>query len=289
MPDFRVSPISIVNQIKSNLQDRYDSGYPILKELLQNADDAEARRFRLDALPGWPTAANPLLRGPGLLVANDGVFRKEDERGITSFGESSKATDSAAIGKFGLRPESRLPSLRCVHCLCPKGQRQTFNTVVNPFLEVDVAGNISRQWEPPDGLLDPTDLELLRGEVASDFPDRHLVLWLPFRREGIQPAPGVGFSSNIPSASETIRELIRPDDLRVLLTALRHLKSIEILEGGEPRCAIKLDDTQGRLLGPGRLAMAFAPLAAQSQPPQRGQQRHSSVEKRWSSMAALRA
>ena len=53
MPDFRVSPISIVNQIKSNLQDRYDSGYHILKELLQNADDApDARRFRLDALPG---------------------------------------------------------------------------------------------------------------------------------------------------------------------------------------------------------------------------------------------
>src|SRR6266480_130940 len=102
MPDFHVSPISIVNQIKSNLLDRYDSGYPILKELLQNADDAEARRFRVEALPGWPIAANPLLRGPGLLVVNDGCFRKEDERGITSFGESSKATDSAAIGKFGL-------------------------------------------------------------------------------------------------------------------------------------------------------------------------------------------
>jgi hypothetical protein len=30
-----------------------------------------------------------------------GSFRKEDESGITSFGESSKTTDSAAIGKFG--------------------------------------------------------------------------------------------------------------------------------------------------------------------------------------------
>lgn len=91
------------------------------------------------------------------------------------------------------------------------------------------------------------------GEVAADFPDRHLVLWLPLRREGIQPAPGVGFSSNMPSATETIRELIRPDDLRVVLTTLRHLKSIEILEHGESRCALKLDVVQGRFVGPNRL------------------------------------
>jgi hypothetical protein len=146
MPDFRVSPISIVNQIKSNLLDRYDSGYPILKELLQNADDAGARRFRLDALPGWPIATNPLLRGPGLLVVNDGVFRKDDERGIASFGESS--IDSAAIGKFGL-------GQKAVFHLCDAfvvyayGGNEPFSTVVNPFLDVDVDGNISRDWEPP--------------------------------------------------------------------------------------------------------------------------------------------
>jgi len=102
MPELKVSPSSVIKQIQSNLRDRYGSGYPILKELLQNADDAkEVRRFRLNALPGWPFAANPLLRGPGLLVVNDGVFHKDDETGIISFGESSKAADSAAIGKFG--------------------------------------------------------------------------------------------------------------------------------------------------------------------------------------------
>ena len=65
MPGIEVSPRSIVNQIKSRLQDRYASGYPILKELVQNADDAQARRVRLDALTGRPDADNPLLRGPG--------------------------------------------------------------------------------------------------------------------------------------------------------------------------------------------------------------------------------
>jgi|GEM_PF-894593 len=249
MPDFHISPISIVNQIKSNLQDRYDSGYPILKELLQNADDAEAQRFRLDALPGWPNAVNPLLRGPGLLVANDGFFRRQDESGITSFGESSKAADNAAIGKFGFGQKAVFHLCDAFIVYARREDGDTFSTVVNPFLEVNVAGNISRQWEP----LEPADVGFLRGKVVSDFPDRSLVLWLPLRRDGIQPAPGVGFSSNMPSATETIRELIRPDDLQAVLTTLRHLKSIEILENGEPRSRLELSVAQGRFVGPNRL------------------------------------
>ena len=113
MPDFRVSPISIVNQIKSNLQDRYDSGYPILKELLQNADDAEARRFRLDALPGWPTAANPLLRGPGLLVVNDGLFRKDDERGIIRSARAARQPIAPRLASSGWgRRRSSISAMR---------------------------------------------------------------------------------------------------------------------------------------------------------------------------------
>lgn len=250
MPDFKVSPIAIVDQIKNNLQDRYDSGYPILKELLQNADDAGASRFRLEALPGWPTAVNPLLRGPGLLVVNDGVFRKEDERGITSFGESGKATDSGAIGKFGL-------GQKAVFHLCDAfvvyahEASKSFSTVVNPFLEVDVDGNVSRAWEPPsDSGLVGADLSLLMRELCIDFPDRFLALWLPFRRDGLRPAPGVGFSSNFPSASVTIAELAKPDDLQVLLTALRHLESVEIREFGKERCTVGIEDAWGRLLGP---------------------------------------
>ncbi len=254
MPDYIDDPISKLDQIKSNLRDRYDSGYSILKELLQNADDAEkARHFRLDTLRGWGAAANPLLRGPGLLVVNDGIFRKEDERGILSFGASSKAADSTAAGKFGFGQKAVFHLCDAFIVYAQRENGEAFSTVVNPFLRVNIDGNISRQWEPPGGILDPADIEFLRGEVASDFPDRHLVLWLPLRRDGIQPAPGVGFSTNIPSAAETIRELIRPDDLRVVLTALRRLKLIEIREGGEPRCALELDDARGRLLGPGHL------------------------------------
>lgn len=248
MPDYESPPSSIVNQIKSNLQDRYGSGYPILKELLQNADDAKAQRFRLDALPGWLDAANPLLQGPGLLVANDGFFREEDEKGIMSFGDSNKADDSAVIGKFGFGQKAVFHFCDAFIVYARREGGDAFTTVVNPFLRVGAVGNISRQWE----LLDSADVGFLRGKVGPDFSDRYLIFWLPLRREGLQPAPGVGFSSNMPSATEAIREFIRPDDLSVVLTTQRHLKSIEILENGESRCGLKLDVAQGRFVGPTR-------------------------------------
>lgn len=250
MPDYEDNPLSRLDQIKANLQDRYATGYPILKELLQNADDSEARRFRLDALPGWPTAANPLLRGPGLLVVNDGKFREEHKKGIRSFGASVKSIDSGAIGKFGFGLAS-VYHLSDAFVVYAFGDNEPFNTVINPFLKVDVVGNITRNWEPPsDSGLADTDLKLLRDEVTPEFSDRCLALWLPFRREGLRPAPDVGFSSNFPSASRTIAELANAGDLRVLLTALRHLDCIDIREHGETRCAIGVSDARGRLLGP---------------------------------------
>ena len=249
MPDFRVSPLSIVNQIRSNLEERYGSGYPILKELLQNADDAGARRFRIESFSGWPQASNPLLRGPGLLVINDGAFKESDEQGITSFGESGKATDDAAIGKFGF-------GQKAVFHLCDAfivyshGGAKPFSTVVNPFLGVNVQGNITQEWEPAGefGLIEG-DLQLLRGRTL-DFLDRCLILWLPFRRQDLRPAPGLWFSSAMPLSSQTIAELARPEDLATILTSLRYLESIEVCDSGATVCAVELKETNGRVIGP---------------------------------------
>jgi hypothetical protein len=135
--------------------------------------------------------------------------------------------------------------------VCASGEDGSFSTVVNPFLEVDVDGNVTRDWEPPsDSGLAETDLALLRRELSAEFLDRSLILWLPFRRIELMPAPGVGFSSNLPSASQTVAELARPDDLRGLLAALRHLDSIEIRADVETRYAVSVHDATGRLLGP---------------------------------------
>lgn len=250
MPQFRVSSVSIVNQIKNNLQDRYESGFPVLKELLQNADDSRATRFHLEALPGWKDAENPLLRWPGLLAVNDGQFCNKDEEGILSLGDSNKASDRTAIGKFGF-------GQKAVFHLCDAfvvyayGLDTTFNTVVNPFLGVPVDGNVSHTWEPVgDGSLVPADLEKLNLAVAADFRDRALLLWFPLRREELRPAPGIGFSTNNPRLSETVSDLIRREDLALILSTLRYLERIEIKEGGQDHCTLRLDRDSRRLLGP---------------------------------------
>ena len=174
-------------------------------------------------MPGWPDAGNPLLKGPGLLVTNDGEFTPKDRKGILAFGDSVKVRDRAAIGRYGLGQKAvfHLCDAFVVHAF-DEDRAERFCEVVNPFLEVDVPGNVTRTWDT----LQDDDVDRLRGRRAPGR--RALFLWLPFRRPDLEPAPGIGLSPDRPRIGETLKELDRPDELQVLLSALRHLESIEI-------------------------------------------------------------
>ena len=97
---------SYVNLIADNLRDRYENGFPILKELIQNADDAKARTLIFGRHVGFPNASHPLLQGSGLWFFNDGEFKRRDAHDLRSFGITSKAGDTSVIGKFGLGMKS---------------------------------------------------------------------------------------------------------------------------------------------------------------------------------------
>lgn len=64
----------------------YPEGTSILKELVQNADDAGAREVRLcldlrqHSTAGLPSPKLEQFQGPALLVYNDGVFTDTDFR-----------------------------------------------------------------------------------------------------------------------------------------------------------------------------------------------------------------
>ncbi|RAO30062.1 hypothetical protein ONO86_05614 [Micromonospora noduli] len=74
------------------LADLYPDNAHFIYELLQNAEDAGARKVVFD------------LRRDGLLVEHDGTrpFDLKDIESITSIGQSTKADDATSIGKFGV-------------------------------------------------------------------------------------------------------------------------------------------------------------------------------------------
>lgn len=106
MPGFDRSPLDEIKAIQRLLDDVYKDagdGRTLFRELVQNADDAGARRLRLAVLDdGWPDAQNSLLRGPALLVANDGAFPDKDRKALHKAIGGSKEDDVDKIGTFGI-------------------------------------------------------------------------------------------------------------------------------------------------------------------------------------------
>ncbi|XVE66342.1 hypothetical protein DITRI_Ditri08aG0072500 [Diplodiscus trichospermus] len=86
----------------------YPEGTTVLKELIQNADDAGATRVRL-CLDSRPHGSDSLLsdslaqwQGPSLLAYNDAVFTEEDFVSISRIGGSSKHSQAWKTGRFGV-------------------------------------------------------------------------------------------------------------------------------------------------------------------------------------------
>ena len=86
----------------------YPPGLGILKEFLQNADDAGARALhvildlRTHPAERLPDDRMHALCGPALLVANDARFTPEDMQAIRRISESSKTDSGPKTGRFGL-------------------------------------------------------------------------------------------------------------------------------------------------------------------------------------------
>ena len=114
MAGFRQDPIQLINLIADNLRDRYPDSFSILKELLQNADDAGAKEVHIGLSAGLPRTKHPLLQGPALFLLNDGPFSRRNYEAIQSFGDWSSCFTDCGAGEAleGMRREA------VRRCLC---------------------------------------------------------------------------------------------------------------------------------------------------------------------------
>lgn len=106
MSGFLHDPLSDIRLVADNLRDRYKSGFPVLKEIVQNADDAGAELLTIGWHHGLEQAEHPLLRDPAVFFINDAPLSEDDARGIRSIGLGTKADNKHAVGKFGLGMKS---------------------------------------------------------------------------------------------------------------------------------------------------------------------------------------
>ena len=97
----------LTQRIKNILRE-YPFDITVLKELLQNADDAKATKmfFILDCRNHGdkmvPSDEWKKLQGPALLVWNDSTFSDKDIEGIQELGLGSKRLDAESIGQYGI-------------------------------------------------------------------------------------------------------------------------------------------------------------------------------------------
>lgn len=170
-----------INLIASNLRDRYKTGFPILKELVQNADDAGATALGFGYHSGFSASADhPLLQGPALWILNNGRFLASDREAIHSFGLNGKAAESGAIGKFGLGMKSVFHLCESFFYVAHDGQK-IFREIPNPWLQDSGSSAMHLQWED----ITERDLACLRA-VADAQPEAKpgttwFFLWVPLR------------------------------------------------------------------------------------------------------------
>ena len=222
-----------VNLIADNLRDRYENGFPILKELIQNADDAKAHTFIFGDHPGFPDAAHPLLKGPGLWFFNDGEFKQSDADALRSFGIASKAGDTGAIGKFGLGMKSVFHLCEALFYVAWDGRGALHREGLTPWKQDGPWPH--QEWDKTRDD-DWNCLTALSRELAGEGDCTWFLLWLPLRMRAHLETPSGEQSGAIISrfpGDDPTRELAFLNDVTLahdvaeMLPLLRHLDRVE--------------------------------------------------------------
>lgn len=234
-----------IKQLRQLLQDRYTwdgDGFTILKELIQNANDAGATSLHLGWSPplfdaassfGAPNstqrdtanrAPHSLLTVPALFAVNNGPLRKSDAINITRLGSNSKAGEASSAGRFGL-------GLKSVFHLC-----EAFFYLAKPFEEHESLCSIFNPWSPSTGTeeagpypnwdFSPDDAVAVEIEAAIqrrlkpiyDTTSPLFCLWIPLRDKRVLKGDGL-----------VKRELTGKDLGQLLEDSSLHLRLAELL------------------------------------------------------------
>ncbi|HAT15506.1 MAG TPA: hypothetical protein DCS91_19740 [Microcoleaceae bacterium UBA11344] len=248
MPGLDSPPGAIINQIKSLLKERYKQGFPIIKEIIQNANDGQAKTLKFGISRGLigtddNPVVHPLLKIPALFFLNDGVFKKSDRKAICSFGIDANARDKGKIGKFGLGQKSIFHFCEAFFYIArsediPNG----CCAFINPWATLDGEDRRRPEWQDKNrpawielNEVDHEHLEkyLIDRKLIKDTDNQYFLLWVPFRK-----SDGRYILANFYNDENSIQDSLPNDmDIKIgqLLPLLRHLTNIQYWVEDETR------------------------------------------------------
>lgn len=265
-----------VNLIAGELRDHYENGFPILKELVQNADDAKAGTLIFGLHEGFRGASHPLLKGPGLWSFNDGAFEGKDARDLRSFGINSKAGDADVIGKFGLGMKSVFHLCEALFYVASDGA-QLHREGLTPWKQDADGPSPHPEWDETDDADWARLTDHGKALAAERDCNTWFLLWLPLRTKehlrtdsGRESAPIIDrFPGDDPARLTFLTDRSLAHAVAEVLPLLRHLERVEhrwkessfvlTLEGGarllgDPPCEV----ADGRVLQDGQPLLAFS-------------------------------
>lgn len=213
----------------------YPRGIGIVKEFLQNADDAKASRmevvmdWRTHSAEGVPEKMRPLL-GPALLFSNNETFSDDDLTSIQNIGESVKRLEGSKTGRFGLGFNASYNVTDCP-CFVTRGSVYFFDPTCSfvPGSSVAEPGGswtLAEAWAEHPGLLEPfRAVGLERGATYFEGTAFRLPLRTP-EQAGVSPISDRAFGKD---SFQHVFELVREAAPLVLLF-LKHLLEVRITE-----------------------------------------------------------
>ena len=261
MAGFLHDPLQLINLIADNLRDRYKSGFPVLKEIIQNADDAgaaaEAIQLDFGLSPGIPDAAHPLLAGPALYFLNNGHFTRADSVAIRSFGLNRKAAEQSSIGKFGLGMKSVFHFCEAFFFVA-RNQDKDYAEILNPWSGGEEFPIHHADWD----LFSASDGELIKAHLHAvlDALDMargtFFLLWLPLRKKEHLRTPSgktIGsiiseFPGDTPELLAFLHEADLARRIASLMPLLRRITQIRFWDGATtPVFEVTLDTRSQRI------------------------------------------
>ncbi|KAJ6618898.1 hypothetical protein B0H10DRAFT_2028426 [Mycena sp. CBHHK59/15] len=233
MPENYRERTDLTRIIKSIL-DSYPLGNGILRELLQNSDDASAttQTFILDMRThASETLVDPELagcQGPALLAVNDTLFTEKDWEAIRTLHNSSKTGDETKIGKFGIGARACYHITDNPHFLSGRKlaifdphERFSGERVGGVRVDVVTEGNTYHdQLAAFDGSLSPSP--------DGSFPGTVVRLPLRTRQQAPKSEIKQGVAVN-PSDIKTLFLDFVKKELSVVMLFLKHIRTIRLM------------------------------------------------------------